>query len=146
MAYEHHRSSLPPRYLVHFAKAFLLKLGIADRQHLVDNQNFRLQMRGNGKCKSNVHAGGVPLDGRIEKPFHVGEGDDFIELPPDLALLHPQDRAVEEDVLAAGQFLVESRSDFQKARHAPLKLDSSLRRFGDSAQYFEKRALASAVA
>src|ERR1700760_1283106 len=66
MAYENHRSSPPPRILVPFAKAFLLKLGIADRQHLVDNQNFRLQMRGNGECKPNVHAGGVPLDGRIE--------------------------------------------------------------------------------
>src|SRR5580693_6585602 len=98
-------------------------------------------MRGNSECKPNAHAGGVPLDGRIEKPFYVGEGDDFIELPPYLAVLHPQDGAVEEDVLAARQFLVESRSDFQKARHAPLKLYSSLRRFGNSAQYFEKCAL-----
>ena len=30
---------------MHLAEAFFLKLGVADRQHLVDDQDFRLQMR-----------------------------------------------------------------------------------------------------
>ena len=45
-----------PRDLVHLAQALLLELGVADRQHLVDDQDFRLEMRGDGEGEAHIHA------------------------------------------------------------------------------------------
>ena len=42
-------STLPSRYFVHFSKTFLLEFNISDREHLIDDENFWLQMRGHGK-------------------------------------------------------------------------------------------------
>ena len=43
MAYKQYGSS-PPGYVTHLAQTFLLKLGIANRQHFIHHQNFRFQM------------------------------------------------------------------------------------------------------
>ncbi len=46
------------------------------------------------------------------------ELDDVVELRVDLAPLHPEDRAVEEDVLAPGELGVEARPDLEDAADA----------------------------
>ena len=46
MADEEDSAAFKTGNLVHLPKAFLLKLGVADRQHLVDDQNVRLKMGG----------------------------------------------------------------------------------------------------
>ena len=73
------------RDLIHLAKTLLLELGIADREHLVDDQDFRLQMRRDGKRQPHIHAGRIALHRRIEKPLDLGERDDLVELFADLA-------------------------------------------------------------
>ena len=45
-----------PRDVAHLAQALLLKRGVADRQHLVDDQDLRLQVRGDGERQPHVHA------------------------------------------------------------------------------------------
>ena len=66
----------------HLAEAFLLELDIADRQHLVDDQDFRFQMRGHGERQPHIHARTVALDRRVEELLDLGEGDDLVELAP----------------------------------------------------------------
>ena len=39
-----------------FPKTFLLKFRIADRQHLIDDQNFRLEMRRHSEREPHIHA------------------------------------------------------------------------------------------
>ena len=59
-------------YSVHdFAEAAALEFGVADRQHLVYNQDFRAEMRGHGEGQPDIHARRVPLDGRIQKLVHA---------------------------------------------------------------------------
>ena len=54
------------------------------------------------------------LHGGIDELLHLGEGDDFVELPPDLIFFHAQDRAVQENIFAAREFLVKARPDFEE--------------------------------
>ena len=119
MADEQDRASAA-RDLGHLAEAFLLKLGIADRQHLVDDQNLGLQMRRDREGEPNIHAAGVALDRRIEKFLDLGKGDDLVELASDLGAAHAEDGAVEIDVLASGELGMKAGADLEQAGDAAL--------------------------
>ena len=68
------------RHVAHLAQAFLLERGVADGQHLVDQQDLGLEMGGDGEAEPHVHAAGVALDRRVEELLDLGEGDDLVEL------------------------------------------------------------------
>ena len=42
--------------LAHFAQALFLELGVADGQHLVNDQDFWLEVRRDGKGEPHIHA------------------------------------------------------------------------------------------
>ena len=76
---------------------------------LVHQQDLRLQVGGHGEGKADVHAGRVTLHRGVDELLDLGKGDGlveptgFLELVVDIGFLHPQDRAVEVDVLPPGQ-------------------------------------------
>ncbi len=85
----------------HLAQALFLKAGVADREHFVDDKNFRLEMRGDGKCQSSVHAARISFHRRVDELFHFRKRHDFVEFAIDFRLVHPQQCARHEDVFAA---------------------------------------------
>lgn len=103
-------------------------------------------MGGNGEGEADVHAGRVALDRGIEELLDTGEIDDLVELALDLGSGHAEDRAVQVDVLPAGQLGMESSADLEQAGDAAMDLDAAGRRFGDPAQDLEQGRLAGAVA
>ena len=107
----------PPRATsFDLAEAFLLELGVADREHLVDDQDLGFEMRGDGKGETHIHAGRVALDRGVEKFLDLGKGDDLVEFPADLGAAHAENRAIEIDILAAGELRVKPGADLQEAR------------------------------
>src|SRR5246127_1372346 len=86
------------------------------------------------------------LDWRIEELLDLGEGDDLVEFAFDLDPAHAEDRAVQEDVFATGQFGMKSGANLEQAGHTASKYHPPSRRFGDAAQDLEQRAFARAVA
>ena len=54
---------------------------IADGEHLVDDQDLRLQVRRHGEREPHVHPERVPLHRRVEVLLDLGERDDLVELP-----------------------------------------------------------------
>ena len=58
---------------------------------------------------------------------------------------HPEDRAVEEDVLASGQLRVEAGADLEQRADASVDLRAALRRERDLREDAQQRALARAV-
>ena len=114
--------------VLHPPEAALLELGVADREHLVDEQDLRLEMRGDREREAHVHSARVALHRRVDEPSDAGELDDLVELARDLAPPHPEDRAVQEDVLAPGQLRVEAGADLEQAADAPADLRASLGR------------------
>ena len=105
-----------------------LELRVADGEHLVDEQDLRLEVGRDGEREPDVHAARVALDRCVDEPLDAGELDDVVEAPLDLPALHPEDRTVEVDVLAAGQLLVEARPDLEQAADATTDLGPSLGR------------------
>src|SRR6516164_9730251 len=98
MAHKNDRSSFAS-YITHLAQAFLLKGNVPDGKNLVNEEDFRLEMGGDGEGQPDVHAAGVMLDGRVDEFVDFGEGYDFVELPVDLPLAHPKDRSAQIRIL-----------------------------------------------
>jgi hypothetical protein len=141
---EHHRAPLGGD-VAHLAEAFGLKCRVADGEHLVDEQDFRLEVCGDGEGEAEVHAARVPLHRRVDEPLDLGERHDLVELADDLLAMHAEDRAVEEHVLAPGQIRMESRTDLEQRADATLDRRTSRRRRRDAGEQLEQRALAGAV-
>ena len=60
------------RDVLHLAEALVLELGVADREHLVDEQDLRLEVRGDGEYEAHLHSAGEALHGRVEDALDAG--------------------------------------------------------------------------
>ena len=121
-------------HVFHLSQAFLLKSASPTASTSSTIRISGSRCAATAKAKSYVHPAAEVLDGRIEELFDVGKGDDLVELLADLGAGHAEDRAVEINVLAAGQFRVEPGADFQEARHSAAKRYPAVGRLGDAAQ------------
>ena len=117
------------------------KRGVADRQYLVDEQDVGADVDGDGKPQTHIHAGRVALDRMVDKLLELGEIDDFFVFVLNLLSRKSKDDAVDEDVFPARYFGMEARSQLDEGRNPALGDDLAVRRFGDSGQDFQKRAL-----
>ena len=131
--------------VAHFAQAFFLEVDVADSKDFIDEEDFRLEMGGDGEGQADVHAGGVVLDGSVNEFFKLGEGDDFVEFAVDFALAHAEDSAGEEGVFAAGELAVEAGADFEEATNASMNLRPSGGRFCNAREDFQEGSLAGAI-
>src|SRR5665213_4072642 len=103
-------------------------------------------MRRHAEGKADIHAGGIVLDGGVEKLLDLGEGDDLVEFAFDLGVFHAEDGAVHVDVFAAAEFGVKSGADFQQRGDTTAKAGDAFGRLGDPAEKLEQRAFPGAVA
>ena len=93
-----------------------------------------------------MHPIGVVLHRRVDELLDLGEGHDLIKLAVNLRLLHPQDGAIQVDVLSPRQFGVEAGAHLQQAADPTMDLSLPLCRLGDPRKDFEQRALPCTVA
>ena len=84
----------PARDVGHLAQALLLEANVAHGQHLVANEDVRVQMGGHGEGQFYVHAGAVPLHRRVDEGLDLGKLDDLLHLFIDLGAAHALDGAV----------------------------------------------------
>ena len=94
MTHEENGAAFLPACLVHLPQTLFLEGGVADREHFIDHENFRIEMRGDRECEPHIHAAAVMLDRGVEKPFHLGESDDLVEAPPHLGASHAEDDTI----------------------------------------------------
>src|SRR5215467_10515705 len=134
-----------PSQRAHSIKALLLEAQVADSQHFVQEQNLRLQMGNDRKPQSDVHSGGVPLDRYVDELPDLREVDNTLELSPDLASRHAQDRSIQVYVLPTGQLRMESRPHLDQRRRPPIDRDLPRRGRRDACQQLQYRALAGTI-
>ncbi len=132
-------------HVAHLAEALALEGGVADGEHLVDDEDLRLEVCCHREGEADVHAARVALHRRVEEALDLGELDDLVELAAHLGAAHPEDRAVEVDVLATAQLRVEAGADLEQAADPAAHCDPSLGRLGDPAQDLQEGRLAGAV-
>ena len=77
MADENNR---PPAlsYLIYFSEALSLKCIVAHGKDLIDEENFRMQVRSNSECQPHVHTARIPLYRCVEKFFNLRKSNDLI--------------------------------------------------------------------
>ena len=103
----------PTAQFTHRSQALLLKTHVSDCQHFVDKEHVRAQVGGHRETQPHAHTARVPFDGRVQILRDVGELDDPVHHRVGFPLLHAQDRAVQIDVLATRELIMESRSDLE---------------------------------
>ena len=79
-------------------RALPLEALVADRQHLVDEEDVGIDVDCDREAQTHVHARRVVLDRRVDELGQAGEVHDFVEAVLELLLRHPEDRAVEVHV------------------------------------------------
>src|SRR5207237_9719591 len=105
---------------VHLCKAFLLKLGVAHGQHFIDNEDLRIQVRGDGESQTHIHTTRVMFDSRFEKFLGARKTYDFIKLRVDLAPAHAQDRSVQINILTSSKVRMKAGADVEQASYFPV--------------------------
>src|SRR6185436_10311846 len=108
----------------HLPEALLLEYFISDRQHLVDNQDLRLQIRCNCESQTNIHAAAVTFDRRIDEPVDVGKSHDLVKLARQFFTFHPHDYTVEKYIFSTCQFRMKPGADFKETADTPVQLYS----------------------
>ena len=58
---------------------------VADREHLVDEQDVGLEVGGDGEAEAHLHAARVELHLAVDGVLELGELDDLVEASRDLA-------------------------------------------------------------
>ena len=134
MADKEHRSALLPRNFVYLSETFPLKFRIADGQYLIDHENLRLEMSGDGESEPDIHARRITLYWSIQKSFNSRKGDDLVELPRDLLSFHAKNCAIQKDIFPPRELGMKARSDLQQATDASAHPNPPLRRLRDSTE------------
>ena len=73
--------------LVDVVEAAALEALVADRDHLVEQEDLRVHVDGDREPEPHLHAAGVDAHGRVDELADVGEVDDVVD--PALDLLAP---------------------------------------------------------
>src|SRR5215210_5879071 len=95
------------RHLQYFLHALFLESVISHRDDLVKQQDFRLDMSGDGKGEAHIHACRIMLDGCFQKLLDLSESHDLIKFAPDLCATHAEEIAMKENILAPGEIRME---------------------------------------
>ncbi len=86
----------------------VLERGVADAERLVDQQDVRIDLGGDGKRQPHVHAAGIILERHVGELAQPGELVDPIDQLQHPAAAEAQHRAIEQDVVGAGELGVEA--------------------------------------
>ncbi len=122
---------------------FFWKNDVADREDLVHEEDLGLEMRRDRERETQEHAARVALDRRVRRTGRSRRTRRCSSrFRCDLGALHPEDRAHQEDVLAARELRVKPRADLEERADPSADLRPALGGLGDPRQDLEQRALA----
>ena len=133
------------RDLAHLPQALALERRVADGEHLVDDEDVRLEVRRDREREPDVHPARVALHRRVDEPLDLGEGHDLVELRLDLSPPHSEDGAVQVDVVAARELRMEAGADLEERADSALDPRLAGRRRRDAGEDLEQRRLPGAV-
>ena len=125
--------------------ALALERGVADREHLVDQQDVDVERRDRRERDPCDHPCGEPLEGRVREILDLGEVHDPIDPRAHVLAAVSLDRPEEVHVLAAGEVGMEPDEDVDQRRDPAGDVDRSSRRRRDACDQLQHRGLAGAV-
>ena len=102
-------------------------------------------MRGHGEGEAHAHPAAVAFHRRVYEICDFGKGHDIVELFGDFARGHAEDRAVEEDVVAPGEFIVKAGAHFEQRCDATAQFHRAPRGGCDGTEDFQQSGFACAI-
>ena len=126
--------------------ALLLEGGVADGEHLVDEQDVGVDLDHHREGQAHEHARRVVLELEVDELAQLGEVDDAVEARARLARREPEHRRVEHHVVVRGEVQVEADAELDERRHPPVDVDLPAVGAVDPGQALQQRRLARAVA
>jgi hypothetical protein len=99
-------------------EALPLKLRVAHRQHLVDQEDVRLEVHRDGEPEARVHARGVVLHRHIDELGEPRELHDLLVDGVGVAPREAEEGRVQVYVLLAGQIGLEAHAQLDHRGHA----------------------------
>jgi hypothetical protein len=118
---------------------------VTHRQHLVDQQDVRVDVDGHREAQARVHARRVGLDGRVDEALQLGEGHDVVEALLHLPAGETQHDPVDGDVLAPADLGMEAGAQLDEGRDAAAHHQAAARGPRDAGHQLQQRRLAGAV-
>ena len=122
--------------------AFALEGLITDCQNLIKHQNVALRLDGHGKGQSDLHAAGVVFQLLIHEFAQLGKIDDFVVHGCYLVMREAEKRAIQKNVLPAGQFRIETHAKLDERHQLALNIHTAVFRHIDSRDDFQQGGLA----
>ena len=133
-------------HLVEGVGALLLEGGVADRQHLVDQQHVGVGLHHHREGEPHQHPRGVVLQLQVGEFLQLGELDDRVLAAAHLARGQPHHHPVEDDVFARREVDVEADSELDEGGQTSCYPDRAGVGPVDARQQLQQGALAGAVA
>ena len=118
---------------------------VANRQDLVHQEHVGVDVNCHREPEPHVHAGRVGLHRRVDELFQLGELHDLVEPTLDVALRQAEHDAVDEHVLAAGDFRMKAGAELDERRDAAVDAHDAAGRLRDACDELQRRALARSV-
>ena len=100
---------------------------VADREDLVEQQDVGLEVRRDREAEPHVHPRRVRAHRQVDEVLELGERDDLVQLLAHVRAREAVDRAVQEDVLAAGEVGVEAGAELEQRADAAADVDAARR-------------------
>ncbi len=104
-------------------EALLLEGGVADGQHLVDQQDLGVDLDRHREGQAHVHPRGVVLELEVLKLLEFGELDHALVARPRLARREAEHDAVQRDVVEGGQVGIEADAELDEGGHPAVAPD-----------------------
>lgn len=124
----------------------LLESDVPHGEDLVHDHDVASDIDEDGERQPPDHSGGIGTERIVYLLSEFGELDDAVDHRVRLLLGESEHGALDVDVLAAAEILMEPHAELQDAGHVPLDVDRSRIRIDDAADQLEQRALPGAVA
>ena len=118
--------------LLHEGIALLLKEDIADRERLIDNQNFRFEADHDRKGETGKHTARIGLDRLSHVLADVREVHDFLDFLLHLLVGEAAHGAVQEDVLIARVLRIKTGAELEQSGNFAPRLYAALARRDDT--------------
>ena len=142
---EQHRLALVPQ-AVELVEALLLERGVADREHLVDQQHVGVDLDRDREGEPDLHARRVVLQLEVDELVQLGELEHGLEPLARRGWAQAEHDAVDEHVVARREIRVEADAELDEGREAAVDQHPAGVGTVDPGEALEQRALARPVA
>ena len=131
--------------LFKFTKAFCLEENVSDGKCLIDNEDLRLNINGNGKSQTDEHTAGIRLYRLIHEFTDICKTQDIIHSGIDFLSGKSIHGSIQINILNSGVLSIETGSQFQQCGNSSVYIHLAFCRIQNTGNNFQHRGFSGTV-